>query len=368
MRIYCDNLIFSLQAVGGISVYWSEMLRRLLASEHTVSLIERPSALNSSLRRGLVVPQKTEVLREHGPAQLARLQAVRIPMATGSIFHSSYYRTTTNRNVARVVTVHDFTYERFRHGPARWVHQLEKSRSLHAADGIICISQSTRRDLERFYPALDPARVRVIPMGVSETFHPLGHEQAIPEGLRPAIVPPYVLFVGDRRFYKNFPLAVRTLALLPGYSLVMVGGGPLTNEERRLLDRLIAGRYRHVGVLDGGSLNIIYNHAHCLIYPSRYEGFGIPVLEAMRAGCPVVAADNSALTETTAKAGILVASEQPEDWARRIADLDDPERRGHWQAAGLQHAAGYSWQRCYDETMSVYREVLAEKFGDDSAA
>ncbi len=368
MRIYCDNLIFSLQAVGGISVYWSELLRRLLASEHTVSLLERPSALNSPLRRGLAIPQQTELRYEHGPAQLARLQAVRLPMAPGSVFHSSYYRTTTNRRVARVVTVHDFTYERFRHGPARWVHRLEKTRSLRAADGIVCISQSTRRDLERFYPALDPARVRVIPMGVSETFRPLDREWAIPESLRPVVVRPYVLFVGDRRFYKNFPLAVRTLALLPEYSLIMVGGGPPTNEERRLLDRLLAGRYRHVGVLDGDSLNAVYNRAHCLIYPSRYEGFGIPVLEAMRAGCPVVAADNSALTETTADAGILVASDHPEDWARRIADLDDPDRRGRWLAAGRQHATGYSWQRCYDETTAFYRDVLAEKFGDDFAA
>ncbi len=198
-------------------------------------------------------------------------------------------------------------------------------------------------------------------MGVSESFHPLGREQAIPDSLRPAIIPRYGLFVGDRRFYKNFPLAVHTLALLPGYSLVMVGGGPLTNEERQLLDRLLAGRYRHVGVLDGGSLNVVYNHAHCLIYPSRYEGFGIPVLEAMRAGCPVVAADNSALTETTADAGILVASDHPEDWARRIADLDDPERRGQWLAAGRHHAAGFSWQRCYDETTTFYRDVLTGK-------
>ena len=362
MKIYFDNVIFSLQRSGGISVYWYELLRRLLVSEHTVSLIERPSALNSSLRRELVVPRQTEVRCERGPAQFARLQAVRFPMTPGSIFHSSYYRTTVNTEVARVATVHDFTYERFRRGLSRFVHRLEKLRSLHAADGIICNSESTRRDLSRFYPDLDPNRVRVIPMGVSENFQPLGRDRVMSEKLRPAIAARYVLFVGDRRFYKNFPLAVRTLALLPEYSLVMVGGLPLAGTERRLLDRLIAGRYRHVGVLDGGALNAVYNHAHCLLYPSRYEGFGIPVLEAMRAGCPTVVAANSALIETSGSAGILVSSDDPQDWAQAVVSIENSELRNRLLTAGLRHADAYTWQRCYSETVDFYRDVHMKKF------
>lgn len=362
MKVYFDNIIFSLQRSGGISVYWHELLRRLLVSEHTVSLIERPSALTSPLRRELVVPRQTEIRRERGPAKVARLQAVRLPMTPGSIFHGSYYRTTTNREVARVVTVYDFTYERYRRGLSRFVHRLEKLRSLRAADGIICISESTRRDLSRFYPDIDPSRVRVIPMGVSENFQPLGLDSAKPERPPTTSASRYVLFVGDRRFYKNFPLAVRTLALLPEYSLVMVGGLSLVGTERRLLDRLIAGRYRHVGVLDGGALNAVYNHAHCLLYPSRYEGFGIPVLEAMRAGCPTVVAANSALIETSGRAGILISSDDPRDWAEAVVSLENGELRNRLLTAGLRHAHDYTWQRCYSKTLDFYRDVHMKKF------
>lgn len=368
VNVYCDNVIFSLQAAGGISVYWSELLRRLIGSEHTLTVIERPSARNNVMRQDITFPADTTLVYEHGPAQLARLRKVNAPMTPGSIFHSSYYRTTAHKHVARVVTVYDFTYEHFRRGPPRWLHRLEKSRSLSAADGIICISESTRRDLTRFYPGVDAAKVRVIPMGISDGYRPIDNSRELPGWLRHTPGERYVLYVGDRRQYKNFSLAVRALSRLPRYSLVTVGGGPFTASESRQLDALLPGRYRHLGALDTESLNAAYNHAHCLIYPSRYEGFGIPVLEAMQAGCPAVVAANSALIETSGSAGILVASDTPQDWAEAILKLEDGDARRQRITQGLWHAQNYTWQHCYEKTVAFYRELLALKFGYERPA
>ncbi len=220
--------------------------------------------------------------------------------------------------------------------------------AIEQAQHIICISEATRQDLLEFVPIRSDQRVSVIHNGVSDVFRLLDARQEM--GGRP-----YILFIGQRGGSKNFDLALRALSLLPDLELHCVGGGPLRSEELAGLDLATQGRVRHLGFVSDEQLNALYNAAFCLLYPSSYEGFGIPILEAMRAGCPVVSIDCKAVVEVGGAA--LCVSEQASDpaaLAQAVLRLDDNEERKRLRALGLTRCQQFSWGQCFAKTLAVY--------------
>ena len=248
------------------------------------------------------------------------------------------------------MTVHDFTYERFASGPRRWVHMAQKRAAIRAAQAVICVSQATRADLEQWVGVRPDQQVHVIPNGVGDAFRPLSLVSTPPR--------PYVLFVGARSGYKNFRLALQALALLPALELHCVGGGTLRADELAEVPHAVRARVRHLGYIDDESLNHCYNGAACLLYPSSHEGFGIPVLEAMRAGCPVVSIACAAVLEIGGNA-LVVAEADARALAEAIESLRDQQRRAAVVAAGLAVARHYSWQMTHERTLQVYRSLGA---------
>ncbi|NNN84139.1 glycosyltransferase family 4 protein [Vibrio sp. A8-1] len=261
------------------------------------------------------------------------------------LFHSSYYRLPSIR-VPTVTTVHDFTYEKFVNGPAKWVHCWQKYRAIKHSDIVICVSHNTARDLMHYCP-IDPSKIRVIHNGVSESYHVLPDVQSKTNE---------VLFVGARAGYKNFELAVDALVKRPELSLSIVGGGPLSEAEQQRLDARIPGRYTWLGRLSDEELNLAYNRAYALLYPSSYEGFGIPVIEAMRAGCPVIAVNVSSIPEVAGSAAILTDIADAELFANSLSIL--PQRREVLVEAGIEQAKKFSWDKCFEETLQVYKELM----------
>lgn len=266
------------------------------------------------------------------------------------LFHSSYYRLSKNRKVKNITTVHDFTYEKFTHGPKRWLHSWQKFRAIRRSDAIICISENTKRDLLYYLPDVDPAKITVIYNGVSDLFFPIAD-------LEPA-EKPYVLFVGARGGYKNFKAAAEAVALLPGIELCAVGGGRFSNEETVWLERLLPGRYHHAGMVSTETLNLLYNQAVALLYPSSYEGFGIPVAEAMRAGCPVIAVNASSIPEVAGEAGLLVESADPHLLRSALERVLDEGQRAQLVIKGLKQSKRFSWDTTFEQTLAVYEKVL----------
>ena len=344
MMITIDGIIFSLQRQGGISIYFHKLLEYLkLQRTHATLLLEHPTRqdIGGYGTRVSVIARRARLLERYRPC--------RVP-AGGSIFHSSYYRLPSIINMPSVVTMHDFVYERYACGPKRWVHVHQKHAAIRAAQAVICVSEATRQDLMEFVGEIPGQAVHVIHNGVSEVFRPLS--------LAP-VPAPYVLYVGERQGYKNFTRLLAAMEFLPDLELYCVGGGDLRVEELAAAPAFAQHRIRHLGFVTDEALNEHYNRAFCLVYPSSYEGFGIPVVEAMRAGCPVVSTRCKAVLEVGSDALTVAADADPRAFADAVLRLNNAEYRNQVVSAGFEISRRFSWDRTHEGTLDVYRSLGA---------
>jgi glycosyltransferase involved in cell wall biosynthesis len=356
-----DNIIFSLQKAGGISVYWYELSHRLLSHSNNVTFVEDENARNNIFRDKLQLsPDLLQNDRKFGFG-LSRYLSPPVDLSPGTIFHSSYYRTQNDPNSVNIITVYDFIYERFRSGLACLVHHNQKKKAIRKADGIICISNSTKRDLLNYFPETPPNIIKTIHLSASGDYKQLFLPEDISPDFDELLSKKVILFVGERSGYKNFDIAVETVRRSTDF-LVTVGGKPFAKDEQARIVTALNGRFRHYPKLDNNKLNQLYNLALCLLYPSSYEGFGIPALEAMQAGCPVIAADSSSLPEVCGDAGLMVTEISAEGFVERVAQLANPDFRSQVIERGLRQAALFSWDRTFSETIDFYEQIRKQKF------
>jgi mannosyltransferase len=349
MRVCLDSIIFALQRAGGISTYWAEFCR-YLSQEPGMEVRFRMPRPCISIAAARALPAGTRVTTDRIPAALAQYLPFRAER--GWIHHSSYYRRPLSPRAIGVVTVYDFTYERFGAGRERAMHSWLKAGAVRRANGVICISEHTRRDLLAHYPDVDPSRVVVIPLGVaSERFFPVPPRE-INRGLADA-----VLFVGQRAGYKRFALAVEAVSRVPGLRLAIVGSD-LAADEIALLDRHLERRWAMLGrTASDEGLRRAYSSCFALIYPSSYEGFGLPVLEAMACGCPVVTNRLSSIPEAGGEAALYSADQTPEAYAEQLSGLTDPALRASCVHAGLARSEAFPWRRTFSSTIAFYRDL-----------
>ncbi|GGO93612.1 hypothetical protein GCM10011584_32720 [Nocardioides phosphati] len=255
----------------------------------------------------------------------------------------------------RVTTIYDFTLELF---PELfpWNREqvlAEKLQFIDACDVLLCISETTRDDLRRFHPGLDKPII-VTPLGVAGSFF---QPTAVPSGLPER----YLLHVGARYDHKNVDLILRAFSLLhvsdPDLRLVLCGAGP-EGEQARLEELGIAEKTLLLRVGDD-ELPGLYAGAQAFIFPSRYEGFGLPVVEAMAAGCPVVITDTPALLEVAGDVAVVVGGDRPEELVAALEPLlADAELREQLRAKGRLRARPFSWRRTAEETARAYDLAL----------
>ena len=329
MKIVFDNIVFSLQKSGGISVVWKELLSRFVAEgKDELCFIEHPTDLNNQFRRGIELKGRV-ITKSSQLFAIERYINPRISKGEPFIFHSSYFRTCASKNAVNITTVHDFTYDYFYKGKRRgaFLHLWQRNRAIRNADAVVCISENTKQDVLRAYPWLDEDKIHVVYNGVSDIFHPMPSVQK--QG--------YLLYMGNSKAtYKRYDVA-QEVARLTGLPLVTASG--VTAEQ----------------------LNRYYNEALCLIYPSDYEGFGLPILEAQKAGCPVIAQRASSIPEVIGDGGWLVAHDTPQRMAAEMADVVRQIQSQPVQDVvkkGMENAKRFSWNNTYQQTKQVYKRLM----------
>ena len=248
------------------------------------------------------------------------------------------------KGIKNVVTVHDFTYEYYRKGLAKYLHSYQKKRAIQNAELIICISESTKKDLYQFYPNLNK-KVKVIYNGVGNMFKRISDYKTFNNRL---------LYVGDRKNYKNFNQLILALNSNNDFELDIIGGGKLTKQELSKLSKI---SFKHFEGISDEDLNKLYNSAFALVYPSSYEGFGLPIIEAFKAGCPVICHKGSSTAEI-AKDSAIVGEISPEFILESLMKLKDLEIRKKLIDRGILEAKNYSWDKCIDQTHKAYKSIL----------
>lgn len=366
MRILYDHQVFSLQDTGGISRYHYELVRSLQHFDEVC--IEVLMGANASVfpfsnlrnARTSVTAWKTRTRPNY--TRYAINEAL-LSMLTPLRGKFDIYHPTLNRIMPAVrgrrivVTQHDSTHERFPHlfrTPEAYVRA--KRQVLAKADAILCVSESSRQDLLHFY-AVDEQKTHVVHHG----FTPL--EEGLAEPALPAVEGPYLLYVGSRTEYKNFMLLLDAFALsglAQDYRLVAVGGGPASPEEHaRVSQRGVARRVNLIARVSDHELAGLYRNAALFVYPSRYEGFGFPPLEAMSLGCPVLANRTSSLPEICGDAAFYFQSEDAADLSNAlVATIADTNGLVEKRKLGYQRVKLYDWSRTARRTLQVYAGCL----------
>jgi mannosyltransferase len=342
-KIAIDGIIFSLQNYGGISVYFRELIKKLNKENIQAELLlEYP--LKQKIQNEIQIDKVERVARYGERFRKCRLNSKDI------VFHSSYYRVPDNKKTANIVTVHDFINEKYNKGFKKAGHTLQKIQAIKSAQTIICISETTKRDLYNYVDIKSNQDVCVIYNGVSEDYKPIIKKTDKNKS--------FILFVGERGGYKNFELALKVIQMLPDVEIYCVGGKKLDNKELEILKEKELKRVKYLGKISNEELNQLYNNAICLIYPSQYEGFGIPVIEAMKAGCPVIASNKCEVIKEIGSQSVIRVNEDPRLMADAINELRNDKYRKSLIELGLINSKEYGWDKCHKKTIEIYNKYV----------
>ncbi len=289
-----------------------------------------------------------------------------------TLYHGLAFAAPVTTHIPLIITVHDLSFVRFPETLPPWKARYLRWMTRHAiekARRVIAVSESTRQDILRWLP-VPPTKVVTVHNGVDAHFRPLPSSVVAEWRRRRGLPERFILYVGTLQPRKNLATLLRAYALwrqeAPAYGrdipLVLAGArGWYTEHLFRLVEELALKAWVHFpGYLPREELPYWYNAATLFVYPSRFEGFGLPVLEAMACGTPVIAARASSLPEVVGEAGVLVSPEDVPGWAtalRRV--LEDKALQHHLAELARQRAAHFSWKRTAQRTLSVYDDVWA---------
>ena len=335
-----DNIIFSLQKFGGISSLWRQIISHINSSPkfNTFGLDYKSAGLNAQFIPLGQCPHR------NWPLPIERYLDADYHIDGPHTFHSSYYRLSTHPQARCITTVHDFTYENYIRGWRCAIHSAQKFRAIRGSAKIICVSKFTRDELLRRLPDIAPSKVEVIHNGLNPIFNQAF--EPIPD------LADCILFVGSRTSYKRFDFAVEACAAT-GMRLC-IAGSPLSKAELQLLNRRLPHRYILEVTPDCYRLGRLYTSAHCLLYPSESEGFGLPIIEAQACGCPVIAYAATSVPEVIGATPTLLKHLSINDFREAFSLADTAKTRADIIAAGRANAARFP----IDATTAAYASLL----------
>ena len=269
------------------------------------------------------------------------------------LFISSYY--TTPITTPSIFMAHDMIPEimgwDLNHPMWR-----EKHYGIQHASSYIAVSQNTAKDLVKCFPDINPDAITVAHLGVKDSFYPAETEQINFFRTKYGITKPYFLLIGASVGYKNSNLFFEAFVKLvsrSGFDIVCTGSGGVLAPEWRTYT---SGSTVHMLQLSDEELAIAYSGAIVLSYPSKYEGFGLPILEAMACGCPVITCENASIPEVAGEAAIYINDNDPEELANALCEVQKPGIRQLLIARGIEQAKKFTWS----STAKTVTKVLIE--------
>lgn len=358
MRILYDHQAFQMQKFGGISRYFVELMSRLpndVQVSSSVVFSENTYLKNSVLSKGIVISDfKGKNRISYRSNRL--FSEVALYRGKYDLFHPTYYDPYFLKYLKRpyVITVYDMIHEKFsnkfsENDPTR----AFKKKTILNANRIIAISQKTKEDIIDIY-GLSDERIDVVHLGHSIDNSNVTVVDNIPKD--------YILFVGQRGGYKNFDNFLKAYALLnrqfQDIKLVCTGR-PFNKEENELLNSLgIKHNVSNYFVTDS-QLTYLYKNAICFVYPSLYEGFGIPILEAFAAECPLALSKTSCFPEIARDGGEYFDPYEVGSIADSLIRIvSDSELRKDMISRGKKVLEFYSWDKMAFETYEIYKKIV----------
>lgn len=338
--ILVDGVMFQVDETRGIARVWREVFKHWAKTDfgQRILILDRAGTVppTPGLKRVQCDPRPKNSLLSDGVVlqrYCDRLGA--------KAFISTYL--SAPQTTPSVMLVHDMIPERLPHlftaSPQTWE---EKKAYMQMAQRIVCVSENTRRDVLELTPGLNADHVEVAHLGVCAAFtpQPETHIQAVCQAH--GIDQPYLIQVGGRASYKNGQLLINSWLHLPETErplLVFVGGEPMQDE----VIKVVGDKLRHVRSIDDQGLAALYSGALAMAMPSLYEGFGLPVIEAMACKCPVICSSVSSLPEVAGGAALLVAPDDIDGMKNAIRSVKDPATRKTMIAQGQARAAQFTW-------------------------
>lgn len=365
IKVFFDHQKFTTQRFGGISRYFASLIDAIKNSadfDYKLGLLysnnhyikDEKLLLNNAVGRRLLRSEyggRSAYVNEKYCRYLLKEDKF-------SVFHPTYYDLYSIGLNKRpmVTTVHDMTYERL--PEYFWANDplpYNKRISMEKADRIIAISETTKKDILEL-TGINEDKIQVIYHGID-----IRSELSL-ESVR-NLPSNYLLFVGDRSGYKNFYLFIDAFSKIkdayPEIDVVLTGGGSLGHGDREFLHRTnLSGRVHHVNVSDE-QLNYLYKHALLFVYPSLYEGFGLPILEAFKAQCPVLLSDIDCFKEVGADAVAYFEKLNIDHLVYMLEMLiNDDSARRNLVLKGEERLKNFPIETCTEKTLDIYRELI----------
>lgn len=365
IKVLFDHQIFSQQVYGGISRYFANIIKTINHTDETDAITGILDSKNYYFKKERLTFK--EFLYKHLQKRKKSLYQKNtayskflLKQGNFDVFHPTYFDPYFIPYIKKpfVITIHDMIYEVMPHFfPEDDPISAQKKLVAEHADKIIAISETTKKDIIK-YLNIHEDKITVIPHGIDmdpPVYEAINH---LPEH--------YILFVGSRGGYKNFFFLAeafkKLLATNDNLNLVLAGGGELTVQETQFLNRLeICDKTLQISATDN-QLNTLYNNAICFVFPSLYEGFGIPILEAFKNNCPVLLSNCSCFPEIAGDAALYFDHESLPSLIGKIQLLitDNLIRQRLVNDAKIKLQA-YTMERCINATIDVYKKLAAER-------
>jgi glycosyltransferase involved in cell wall biosynthesis len=365
MKIVFDHQCFLFSNYGGVSRYFCNLIEELIKKKENVSIVaplhqnEQLQSLTKKCVKGYKI--KGFLLK---PIKISRvlndlLSSLVISKINADIIHETYFlpKTIISPCKARIITIHDMIHEKFpQHFPPKDPSTANKLKAIERADHVICVSKNTKEDLCNIFN-VSSKKISVVYHGSENFIRP---NSKIPFHNKR----PFLLHVGGRGLYKNFIQTLKAVAISPQlrktFDIIAFGSGEFSKDELKTI-RELKFQEGSVKQISGNDeiLNVLYDKATALVYPSLYEGFGLPILEAMQHGCPVICSNSSSMPEVGGDAAQYFSPSSAEDLSEAIKKVVFSEaRKIELVFNGKKRINLFSWKKCANETLNIYKKFL----------